>query len=236
MELSLRHGIRRYGFHGLAHRSMLHLYAQTASQSANALRVITLQLGAGCSATAIDRGRSVETSMGLTPLEGLVMATRSGDVDPALISYLAKRENVDSQTVDGWLNRRSGLFGLSGGISDMRYLVELADAGNDNASLAIEIFCHRVRKYIGAYLATLGGADAICFGGGIGENAWPVRKRILEGLEGIGLDYDHARNLCAIGGGRLVKDKSPIDARVISVNEEALITKDTVDCLGLAID
>src|SRR5262249_8946663 len=145
------------------------------------LKLVTLQLGNGCSAAAIAAGRSVDTSMGFTPLEGLVMGTRCGDADPSLPAFLAKRERVDVAEVEEWLNRRSGLLGVSGSSRDMRDLLQRQGQGDERARLAVEMFCYRVRKYIGAYLAVLGGADAVVFGGGIGENAAEVRARICAG-------------------------------------------------------
>ena len=175
-ELAERYRIRRYGFHGIAHASLANGYAACTRNSLEQVRLITLQLGNGCSIAAIAQGRSVETSMGFTPLEGLVMGTRSGDVDASIISYLSERENVEAAEVEQWLNERSGLLGVSGRSNDMRELLRAAKQDQDKrAQFAIDLFCYRVRKYLGAYLAVLEGADAIVFGGGIGENAPEIR-------------------------------------------------------------
>ena len=181
-ELAEKHGIRRYGFHGLAHRYMLERYAQLTSRSVEETRLITLQLGNGCSVTAVEGGRSIDTSMGFTPLEGLIMGTRSGDIDPAIVTHLARAESVDAEEVVSWLNTRSGLRGLSGSAADMRDLQAAEAAGDRRAAIAVELFCYRAKKYVGAYLAALGGADAVVFGGGIGENSPAVRARICEGM------------------------------------------------------
>jgi acetate kinase len=230
--LAEKHHIRRYGFHGLAHRYMTERYAAITATPVEQIKLVTLQLGNGCSATAIENGRSVDTSMGFTPLEGLVMGTRSGDIDPSLAGFLARQENVDMQEVEGWLNSRSGLLGVSGHSSDMRELLEAEAQGNAHADLAVEMFCYRVRKYIGAYLVALGGADAIVFGGGIGENSPQVRARICRDMESCGLTIDQSRNAKAVGTEEIISaDSSRIHAYVIPVDEEAVIARDTVSCL-----
>src|SRR5213594_194329 len=169
--------IRRYGFHGIAHASVVARYAAFTGRALEHVRLITLHLGHGCSASAIRNGQSIDTSMGFTPLEGLVMGTRSGDLDPALVSYLARKEAVDAAEIEQWLNQRSGLRGLSGISNDMRELAAAYDR-NPRARLAVEAFCYRARKYLGAYLAVLGGAEAVMFSGGIGENSSAVRAMI----------------------------------------------------------
>jgi acetate kinase len=232
-DLAERHRIRRYGFHGLAHRYMAERHAALAGPVAAPTRLITLQLGNGCSAAAIAGGRSVDTSMGFTPLEGLIMGTRSGDVDPSVVSYLARKENTTADEVESWLNRRSGLEGVSGTSRDMRELLERERQGDRRATLAVEMFCYRVRKYIGAYLAVLGGADALVFGGGIGEHAAEVRARICAGLEWAGLTLDPQRNAALVGSeGRISTDGARLHAVVVPVNEEAIILSDTLSCLG----
>lgn len=190
LDLARKHGIHRYGFHGIAHASLTAACAAAAKRSPGELRLITLQLGNGCSAAAIDRGRSVDTSMGFTPLEGLVMGTRSGDLDPALVGYLARREGLSLEAVERGLNERSGLLGLSGVSHDMRELRDHAVRDPDSrAALAIEVFCYRITKYVGAYLAVLGGADAVVFGGGIGAHAPSIRAKVCEGLGGWGSNW-----------------------------------------------
>jgi acetate kinase len=231
-DLAQRHAIRRYGFHGLAHRSMMERYAALTATPLDRVRIITLQLGNGCSAAAIQAGRSIDTSMGMTPLEGLIMGTRSGDLDPALVAWLARRERVTADEVEEWLNNRSGLLGVSGRSSDMRDLVDAERQGDARAALAVEMFCYRVKKYIGAYLAAMGGADAVVFGGGIGEHAPPVRARICADMEWCGLALDTALNESAAAAERRISTPaSTLHAYVIPVDEEAVIARDTVACL-----
>lgn len=231
-DLAERHDIRRYGFHGLAHRYMMERFSDIVATPVEDMKLITLQVGAGCSATAIAAGRSVDTSMGFTPLEGLMMGTRSGDLDPSLAGFLARREDVPAEEVEDWLNTRSGLLGVSGRSADMRELLEAERQGDIRASLAVDMFCYRVRKYIGAYLAILGGADGIIFGGGIGENAPAVRARICAGMDWCGLTVDPDRNAGVIGSeARISADGSRPQAYVIPVDEAVIIARDTVDCL-----
>jgi acetate kinase len=193
--------------------------------------LVAFHLGNGCSAAAIQRGRSVDTSMGLTPLEGLVMGTRSGDVDPALIGHLARVEDVTVAEVERWLNQRSGLRGLSGHSSDMRDLLT-RQREDPRARLAVDVFCHRGRKYLGAYLAVLGGADAVVFSGGIGEHAPEVRARICAGMEWIGLVLDPELNAAAVGrAARLSPSGARIAAYAIPADEERVIAQDTLSRL-----
>jgi acetate kinase len=227
-DLADKHRIRRYGFHGLAHRYMAERYAAIAATPPEQLKLVTLQLGNGCSATAIEGGRSVDTSMGFTPLEGLMMGTRSGDVDPSLAGFLARREGVDVEEAEAWLNTRSGLLGVSERSSDMRELLNAEAGGDERAALAVDMFCYRVRKYVGAYLAALGGADAVVFGGGIGENAPLVRARICVDMGWCGLALDEDRNARTIGSeARISIDDSRVHAYVIPVDEAAIIARDT---------
>jgi len=231
-ELATRHRIRRYGFHGLAHRYMVERYAAITSTPMEQVKLITLQLGNGCSATAVERGRSVDTSMGFTPLEGLMMGTRSGDLDPSLAGFLARSEAVDVEEVEGWLNTRSGLLGVSGRSQDMRELLEAERQGDHRAALAVEMFCYRVRKHIGAYLSILGGAHSVIFGGGIGENAPTVRARICAEMDWCGLILDQDHNAAAIGiEERISVDNAQVHAYVILVDEAVIIARDTVSCL-----
>jgi acetate kinase len=228
-DLAERHRIRRLGFHGTAHEYMVERYAQMAGTPTGQSTIITLQLGNGCSAAAIRDGRSVDTSMGFTPLEGLVMGTRSGDVDAGIVSYLADKENIDVAEIDDVLNRKSGLLGMSGRSGDMRDLLS-AEGQDPHARLAVEVFVYRVRKYIGAYLAALGGAQAIVFGGGIGENGSSIRARICEGMEWCGLRLDPERNDAAVGTeGRISADGAAIAAYVVRVDESALIARYTAE-------
>lgn len=237
LDLAKKHGIRRYGFHGIAHASLAGICAAAVNRPLAQLRLITLQLGNGCSATAIDRGRSVDTSMGFTPLEGLVMGTRSGDVDPAVVGYLVRREGLSVDEVERLLNERSGLLGLSGLSGDMRELLNAAEGKPDSrAALAVDMFCYRVRKYIGAYLAVLGGADALVFGGGIGERSAVIRSRICGGMGWCGIRLDPARNQAAVGlaPGVAIKisdDEALVACYVVGVDEEVEIARATLECV-----
>lgn len=218
-ELAAKHKIRRYGFHGISHHYLMLRYAEITATPVARTNIITLHLGAGCSATAIKNGESVDTSMGFTPLEGLVMGTRSGDIDPAVVAFLARKENVAAETVDRWLNTRSGLLGISGLSQDMRILTERAGT-DEHARLALDVFCYRARKYVGAYLAAMGGAAAVVFGGGIGEHAPGIRRGICEGLAPLGLELDRARNAnMPEREGRITREESRLHAYVIPTDE-----------------
>jgi acetate kinase len=228
-----RHRIRRYGFHGTSHRYVAYRYRVLTNKTREQTNVITLHLGNGCSAAAIRAGRPVDTSMGMTPLEGLVMGTRSGDVDPAVVSLIATKEGLTPSEVDALLNTQSGLLGISGLTNDMRELQqELKEHDDRRVQLAIEVFCYRAKKYIGAYVACMGGADAVVFTGGIGENSHEVRARICEGLECLGLKLDAGKNQRALGREeRISTDDSKLHAFVIPTDEELLIARDTVRCI-----
>ncbi len=231
-ELTLKHGLRRYGYHGIAHRSMTERYAELTGTPHDGVCIITLQLGHGCSATAVSRGVSVDTSMGFTPLEGLVMGTRPGDVDPGVISYLLREAGVSVHDLDRILNQESGLLGISGSSADMATLLAEETQGHPRAHAAIEMFCYRVRKYIGAYLAVLAGAQAIVFGGGIGERSAEIRRRICEPLAPLGLGIDVEKNASLGGEGSLHASGSRIAAYVIATDEERIIARDTYDVLS----
>ena len=196
-----RHRVRRYGFHGTSHRSVAYGWRQLTGRPKADVRIITLHLGNGCSACAIAGGESIDTSMGFTPLEGLVMGSRSGDIDPAVLDFIAGKEGLSLPQVEAMLNSQSGLLGISGLTNDMRDLLAEAREHDDRrAKLAIELFCWRARKYIGAYLAAMGGAEAVVFAGGIGENAPEIRARICRGLEWMGLVVDHEANEALVDG------------------------------------
>jgi acetate kinase len=233
-ELSAKHHICRYGFHGIAHRYMTERYSTITSTPVEQVRIITLQLGSGCSAAAVKGGSPVDTSMGLTPLEGLMMGTRSGDVDPHLPRFLAQCEGVDVKEVEGWLNKKSGLLGVSGHSQDMRELIEVIKQGDSRAALAVDMFCYRIKKQIGAYMVALSGADAVVFGGGIGENSPEVRARICAGMEWCGLTIDEERNSSTTGSeGCISADNAKVYVYVIPVNEEVIIARDTDSVLSL---
>jgi acetate kinase len=237
LDLARKHRIQRFGFHGIAHASLATIAAGALNRPLAELRLITVQLGNGCSATAINCGLSVDTSMGFTPLEGLVMGTRSGDVDPSLITYLLRKEGLTADQMDQLLNERSGLLGLSGVSQDMREVLEAAQGKPDSrAALAVAVFCYRVRKYIGAYLAVLGGADALVFGGGIGERSAAIRARICEGMGWCGLHVDSHRNaafgMVHAGEARQISsDQAAIACYVAGVDEELEIARATRDCV-----
>lgn len=218
-------GIRRFGFHGTSHAFVAREAAAWLEVPLDALRLVTLHLGNGASACAVEHGRSVETSMGMTPLEGLVMGTRSGDLDPGALLALLRQEGATVDSVDRLLHHRSGLAGLSGAGNDLRDIEERAAAGDDRARLAIAVFAHRVRKYVGAYAAAMGGLDAVVFTGGIGENAVAMRRRILQRLEFLGLVLDEDRNTAArVSPARRVAEisdeTSRVRALVVATDEE----------------
>ncbi|MGJ5891349.1 acetate kinase [Streptomyces niveiscabiei] len=226
------HRIRRYGFHGTSHAYVSRATAELLGKAPEEVNVIVLHLGNGASASAVRGGRCVDTSMGLTPLEGLVMGTRSGDLDPAVIFHLARVGGMSTDDIDTLLNKRSGLVGLCGD-NDMREIRRRIDAGDQAAELAFEIYVHRLKKYIGAYYAVLGKVDAVAFTAGVGENAAEVRAAALAGLEGLGLAVDPARNAVRGGAARLI---SPEGARVavavVPTDEELEIATQTYAVVG----
>jgi acetate kinase len=226
-----RHKIRRYGFHGTSHRYVAYRYRTLRGIPRESVHLITLHLGQGCSACAIRGGLSVDTSMGFTPVEGLLMGTRSGDLDPSILEYLGHKEGLGMQEIETLLNKQSGLLGISGLTSDMRELLaEEAESGDRRARLAIEIFCLRVKKYVGSYHAAYPGTEAVVFTGGIGENSAVIRERILSGLAHLGLAIDAERNRALAPGdaGRISAEGASLEAWVIPTNEELLIARDTV--------
>jgi acetate kinase len=231
--LYLRYRIRRYGFHGISHRYVAYRYRTLRNIEREHAHLISLHLGNGCSAAAIRGGVSVDTSMGMTPLEGLVMGTRSGDVDPAILSLIASKEGISLNEVETLLNKQSGLLGISGLTNDMRTLqTEVTEHDDRRARLAIEMFSYRARKYIGAYLAAMGGADAIVFTGGIGENSPEIRRRICEGLEWAGLSLEEAKNQQAVGREEVITTEgSRLAVYVIPTDEELLIARDAARCI-----
>ena len=228
-EIYEKHRVRRYGFHGTSHRYVSRRCAAAMGKGKYELNAITCHLGNGCSVTAVRDGQSVDTSMGLTPLEGVAMGTRSGDFDPAILFFLADK-GYDLPRLNAMCNRESGLLGVSGQSNDLRTLLALADEGSERAKLAIDIFCYRIRKYIGAYTAVLGTVDAVVFTGGIGENAAAIRESVCSDMTQIGIKLDPARNAAARGQ---ECDISAPDSRVkvfvIPTNEEAAIAKDTYE-------
>ena len=225
------YGVRRYGFHGTSHQYVAGEAARHLGRPLETLNLITLHLGNGASATAVEKGKSIDTSMGLTPLEGLVMGTRCGDIDPAVHFYLARKTGRPFEEIEGILNKESGLKGICG-LNDMREIQDRAKGGDAQAELALEIFCYRVRKYIGAYYAALGLVDAIIFTGGIGENSAAVRAKSCEGLSGLGIVLDDLRNNAVAGGIREIHaGEGRVKILVIPTNEEREIAQQTIEVI-----
>ena len=228
VEFYRSYGVRRYGFHGTSHQYVAREAAQHLERPPETLNLITLHLGNGASAAAVERGRCIDTSMGLTPLEGLVMGTRSGDIDPAVHFYLARKTGRPFDEIESILNRESGLKGICG-VNDMREILNRAHKGDAQAGLAFEMFCYRVKKYIGAYYAALGSVDAIVFTGGIGENSAAVRTKSCEGLTALGITIDERRNNTDAGGIVEIQDEGGrVKILVIPTNEELEIARQTV--------
>lgn len=227
-EMYAKYHVRRYGFHGTSHQYVALRAAAHIGKPLKELNIITLHLGNGASATAIKGGRSIDTSMGMTPLEGLIMGTRCGDLDPAVPFYLARSTGRSGEELESMLNHESGLFGICG-LNDMREIQRLADRGEPKALLAIDMFCYRLKKYIGAYYAALGRVDAIVFTGGIGENASTIRKRSCEGLERLGIIVDDRKNESSLEGAiEIQKTGGSVKVLVIPTNEELAIAEQTV--------
>ncbi|AUM17995.1 acetate kinase [Rhodococcus ruber Chol-4] len=224
-DVARAHGIRRYGFHGTSHQYVSERAARFLGRELSELNQIVLHLGNGASASAIAGGRPVDTSMGLTPLEGLVMGTRCGDIDPGVLLHLNRSAGMDVDTIDGLLNRRSGLKGLSG-VNDFRALLRLVAEGSEDAKLAYDVYVHRLRKYLGAYLVELGGVDVVVFTGGVGENNVDVRRDALAGLERLGIVVEDARNVAPERGERRISaDTSQVEVLVIPTDEELAIAR-----------
>lgn len=234
LEWAGRHDLRRFGFHGISHQYVSGKLLECLARPAGGTRMITCHLGNGSSLCAIRDGQSVETSMGLTPMEGLVMGTRSGDIDPGLVLHLMAELKMTIEQVDDLLNRRSGLLGLSGRSGDVRDLEQAAQSGDPRAEAALESFAYRARKYVGAYAAVLGGADALAFAGGIGEHSADTRQRIVRGLEFLGMSLDAARNVAAPKGepARISTDDSRVAIWVIPTNEELQIAREVFGLLS----
>jgi acetate kinase len=229
------HGVRRYGFHGTSHAYVAQQAAAHLGRPLTTLNLITLHLGNGASAAALSGGRCVDTSMGLTPLEGLIMGTRCGDIDPAIPFHVAKATGADAAELEACLNRDSGLKGICG-LNDMREVQQRAAAGDGQAQLAIEMYCYRIRKYIGAYLAVLGHLDALVFTAGIGENSAQVRRNVCEGLEPLGISVDQQRNQAPREGVADIETPgAAVRVLVIPTNEEIEIARQTLACIGARI-
>jgi acetate kinase len=234
-ELYEQQGIRRYGFHGTSHRYVSQRAAEMLG--VGALTGITCHLGNGCSLAAIVEGRSMDTSMGLTPLEGVAMGTRSGDLDPSVIFHLARHMGMAVEDIEKLLNEESGLLGLSGVSKDLREVERAASSGERRAQLALDVFIYRIRKCIGAYMAVLGQTDAVVFTGGIGENSASVRRGILKGMEGLGLQLDSARNRRHKGlEGEISSVDSPVKILVVQTHEELVIARETRELLSRTME
>ncbi|NLC56660.1 MAG: acetate kinase [Armatimonadetes bacterium] len=226
-DLAQRHGIRRYGFHGIAFRYATQRTAALLGRPLESLRLVTLMLGSGCTANAMKGGRSLDVSTGLTPLEGLMQSTRSGDLDPAVVTFLQEKEGLSAAAVNALLNRQSGWLGLSGVSADLREVRQAAAQGNDAARLALQAFTYRARKYVGAYAAVLGGLDALTFTGGVGERAPDIRAAICDDLRFLGISLDPERNAVTTGDGLISTPDSPTPVVVVTMDEECVIARDT---------
>lgn len=222
-----KYKIRRYGFHGTSHKFVSERVASVLGKDIKDLNIITCHLGNGASLSAIEKGKCVDTSMGFTPLEGLIMGTRCGDLDPAIITYLMQKENMSADEVDNLMNKKSGVLGLSGVSSDFRDIEKASEDGNKRAKDALDCYHKRVKKYIGAYYAELGHVDAICFTAGLGENSAESRLEICKGLEELGIEIDEEKNKTRGEEKVISKDKSKVKVLVIPTNEELMIARDT---------
>jgi acetate kinase len=225
--LAAQHGIRRYGFHGSSHKYVSEAAAEFLGRPLAELKTIVLHLGNGASACAVDGGKSIDTSMGLTPLQGLVMGTRSGDIDPAVLFHLHRKAGYSIDQLDELLNKKSGMLGMTG-TGDMRDVEVAALAGDAIAQAALHVYYHRIRGYVGNYMAQLGGLDVIVFTAGVGENSGVIRERALEGLEGLGIEVDHERNYGFSREARVIStDASRVTVLVIPTNEELEIARES---------
>lgn len=228
-EMYVKYGLRRYGFHGTSHKYVAQQAAEMMGEHMSDLRFITCHLGNGASIAAIKYGKSIDTSMGYTPLEGLVMGTRSGEIDPAIIPFLMEKENMNAQQIDDYLNRRSGILGISGLSSDFRDLESAANRGDERSQLAIDIFAYKVKKYIGGYVAAMGGVDAIIFTAGLGENSPFMRDKICNGLEYLGTRIDLELNKLRGKQMEISIKRARVKIFVIPTNEELVIARDTLN-------
>ncbi len=232
-QLYRKHHLRKYGFHGTSHRFVSFRGCQILGWERKDRRLITVHLGNGCSAAAIDHGSSIDTSMGFTPLEGLLMGTRAGDMDPAIVPWLMAMEEMTLHEVNTMMNKHSGLYGVSGVSSDMRELLGARAAGHQRADVAFRMFAYRIKKYLAAYAAAMAGVDAVFFTGGIGENAPEVREAAISGLEFMGIELHRDRNAGLVGGeGEISTDESRVRVLVVPTNEERTIARDVVRVLN----
>lgn len=228
-ELYEKYGVRRYGFHGTSHKYVANRAAEFLGKPLTELKLVTCHLGNGASIAAVKGGRSIETSMGFTPLEGLAMGTRSGTVDPAVTTFLMNKEHLTTKELDNLLNKQSGLLGISGVSSDFRDILTAAEEGNERAKLALKIFCYRVKQYIGEYAAVMGGIDAVIFTAGIGENNDLVRAMSVEGLEFLGIRIDMEKNKVRGVEADISTSDATVCTLIIPTNEELAIARETVN-------
>lgn len=227
-----RHKVRKYGFHGTSHFYVSRRAAKFLNRPLKSLKIITFHIGNGVSACAIKDGISIDTSMGMTPLEGLMMGTRSGDIDPDVVRFAMAKEDLTLSEVNSMLNKHSGLLAISGVSSDMREITKAMDEGDKDAALAFEMYAYRIRKYIGAYAAAMNGLDVLVFTAGVGENAAPLRKHILENLTFLGIELDEHENLIRSGDDRRIsKPTSKVEVLIIPTNEELVIARDTYELI-----
>lgn len=222
-----KHRVRRYGFHGTSHKFVSQSVAELMGKDVSELKIVTCHLGNGSSVAAVKNGQVIDTSMGFTPLEGLVMGTRCGDVDPAVLPFIMKKEGFSVEDIDNYINKKSGVLGISGVSSDFRDIEGAAEDGNERAQLALDIFAYRVRKYIGSYVAAMGGVDAIVFTAGLGENSISMREMIAEGLEFLGTKICKERNNVRGKSREISAEGSQVKVFIVPTNEELMIARDT---------
>lgn len=222
-----KYSVRRYGFHGITFRYMTGKASELLDKNLKDLKIVSLMMGSGCTANAFDCGKSVEVSTGFTPLEGLIQSTRSGDVDPAAVLHIMRKENLSADEMDMILNKKSGWLGISGVSNDLREIVEAGNKGNYRANLALDAVVHRAKKYVGAYAAAMGGIDALVFSGGVGENSSIIRREICNGLEFLGITIDQEINDSFKGEGPISTTDSDVKVLVVETDEELVIARDT---------
>ncbi|MDR1978437.1 MAG: acetate kinase [Synergistaceae bacterium] len=227
-----KYGVRRYGFHGTSHYYVAHRAAAILGQPIEKLKIVTCHLGNGSSITAVDGGRSVDTSMGFTPLAGVPMGTRCGDIDPALVAFIAETEQLSFKDIDFLLNKKSGMLGLSGVSSDLRDIEEAAERGESRSKLALQVLAYGIKKYIGAYAAAMGGIDAVVFTAGVGENSATIRAMACEGLGFMGIELDDSRNAIRSKEGLISTDSAKVKVLVVPTDEELVIARDTKRLIG----
>jgi len=227
-ELYEKYKIRKYGFHGTSHKYVVNKAATVLGKPLEDLKIVTCHLGNGASLAAIKHGKSIDTSMGFTPLEGLTMGTRCGDIDPAITTFIMEKESLDTTGLNNLMNKKSGILGISGVSNDFRDVEEAADNGNERAQLALDLFYNRVKKYIGAYAAIMGGIDAVVFTAGLGENSPETREAVCEGLEFLGIKIDNVKNKVRGKQTVVTTDDSKVKVILIPTNEELMIARDTV--------